>query len=166
MHACIRKLQFLNHLVAYLKEELVIKFSEEGSNALQAEQQAYIYFVDFLDDCDSMFNLCQLKVSYMPTSLLTLIWLSHFILNVAAEDGIDGCTVKDVLIFITGSSHIPPAGFTKKPTVVFNHDASRLLATASTCDLVLRLPVNCQDYQSFKSNMVLSIKGNDGFGGP
>ena len=102
----------------------------------------------------------------MATSSLTLIWFSLFIHTVAAEDGIDGCTVKDVLIFLTGSSHIPPAGFTKRPTVVFNHDASRLLATASTCDLVLRLPVNNQDYQSFKSNRVLPIKGHDGFGGP
>ena len=48
-------------------------------------------------------------------------------------------------------------GFTKKPTVAFNDDASRPLATASTRDLVLLLLVSHQNYQFFKSNMVLSM---------
>ena len=51
--------------------------------------------------------------------------------------------------------------------VSFVHNPSRKLATASTCDLQLRLPV-CQGdhYESFKQDMILSAKGNDGFGGP
>lgn len=37
---------------AYLKNALNFKFSEEGSNKLPDEKQAYVNFVDFLDECD------------------------------------------------------------------------------------------------------------------
>ena len=64
-------------------------------------------------------------------------------------------------------SRIPPTGFAKKPTDVFVYDPLKKLTTASTCDLQLRLPLcHGTDYETFKQNMVLSIKGNDGFGGP
>ena len=70
-------------------------------------------------------------------------------------------------MFFSGSNRIPPTGFSRKPSVVFVHDPLRKLATASTCDLQLRLPVcHGTDYKTFKENMVLSVKGNDGFGGP
>ena len=40
------------------------------------------------------------------------------------------------------------------------------LATASTCDLELRIPTcHGANYDDFKSDMILSLKGNDGFGG-
>ena len=40
-------------------------------------------------------------------------------------------------------------GFGKTPAVVFIHDPIRKLATASTCDLHLRLPVgHGSDYES------------------
>ncbi len=72
-----------------------------------------------------------------------------------------------MLVFLSGSSHVPPVGFGKKPSVVFVHDNFRKFATASTCDLQLRLPVcHGSDYPKFKQDMILSIKGNDGFGGP
>ena len=89
------------------------------------------------------------------------------IFNVIVDEDTDiGCSVEDVMVFFSGSNHIPPTGFAKKPTIVFVHDPLRKLATASTCDLQLRLPVcHGTDYETFKQNMVLSIKGNDGFGG-
>ncbi len=77
------------------------------------------------------------------------------------------CSVKDVMIFLSGSATVPPAGFAKKPTVTFLHESRRKFATASTCDLQFRLPVcHDNDYNSFKDSMILSFKCNDGFGGP
>ena len=72
------------------------------------------------------------------------------------------------MVFLLGSNRVPPVGFGKTSTVVFIHDPIRKLATASTCDLQLRLPVGRgSDYESFKEDiMVLSVRGNDGFGGP
>jgi len=32
------------------------EFSEQGSNSLPLEKQAYIHFVDFLDECEGKFN--------------------------------------------------------------------------------------------------------------
>ena len=71
------------------------------------------------------------------------------------------------MVFLSGSNRVPPFDFGKTPTVVFIHDPIQKLATASTCDLQLRLPVgHGSDYESFKEDMVLSVRGNDGFGGP
>lgn len=75
------------------------------------------------------------------------------------------CTVEDVLVFTSGSSRIPPTGFEKKVSIKFIHDKGRPLATSSTCDLALSLPACHEDYDIFKSFMILSFKNNDGFGG-
>ena len=56
-------------------------------------------------------------------------------------------------------------GFSKPLTVSFLLDEKEMFATASTCDLQLRLPTRCVDYNSFADAMVLFLKGNDGFGG-
>ena len=63
----------------------------------------------------------------------------------------DDCTVEDVLVFLSGASQVPPLGFEKKPTISFR------LATASTCDLQLRLPVMHTEYAQFKEYMLMSI---------
>ena len=70
--------------------------------------------------------------------------------------------MEDVLIFLSGSAVVPPLGFDKSPSIVFNHKGP--LATASTCDLQLRLPIIHRTYSDFKEAMLLSIKGHDGFG--
>lgn len=74
------------------------------------------------------------------------------------------CSLEDICIFFSGARSTPPAGWCKKPTLQFSHEA--LLPTASTCSLVIRLPAAHKCYQSFKDAMVLGIMGNDGFGGP
>ena len=71
------------------------------------------------------------------------------------------------MVFLLGSNRVPPVGFGKTPAVVFIHDPIRKLATASTCDLQLRLLVGHGSYyESFKVDMVLSVRCNDGFGRP
>lgn len=72
----------------------------------------------------------------------------------------------DVLVFCCGAERIPPLGFGKDPKITFLHKGDGKLATASTCDIILRLPtLHGEDYQSFKEAMIMSLKGNDGFGG-
>ena len=70
-------------------------------------------------------------------------------------------TLKDILVFFTGAAREPPTGFTVQPKLLF---VGEHLATASTCDLRLRLPVNHQTYEQFKSYFILSLKGHDGLG--
>ena len=80
-------------------------------------------------------------------------------------EGKSGCTLDEVLVFFTGTDRVPPLGFSKPLTVSFLVDEKEMFATASTCDLQLRLPTRYSDYNAFADAMVLSLKGNDGFGG-
>lgn len=67
-------------------------------------------------------------------------------------------------MFFSGANRVPPLGFEKQPTISFITDSK--LASASTCDLQLRIPtVHGKNYENFKEGLILSIKGNDGFGG-
>ena len=76
------------------------------------------------------------------------------------------CTVEDVMAFFSGASEVPPLGFEKQPTIVFNHANNSILTTVSTCDLKMRLPtIHGSDYEKFKDALFLSIRGNDGFAG-
>ena len=78
--------------------------------------------------------------------------------------GNTGCKVGDVLAFCSGADRIPPLGFGKQPKIEFLRQGYKL-ATASTCDIVLRLPTIHGDYESFKDAIIMSLKDNDGFGG-
>ena len=73
-------------------------------------------------------------------------------------DGEVKCSLEDVLIFFSGSANIPPLGFPMKPSLRFLCGEEARLATASTCDLVLRIPT-CygKEYPSFKEWMEVSI---------
>lgn len=72
---------------------------------------------------------------------------------------------------MSGADRIPPLGFGKKPTVEFlpEHDMFgdvQKFATASTCDIILRLPTyHGERYDLFRESMIMSLKDNDGFGG-
>ena len=75
------------------------------------------------------------------------------------EDG-KNVTPEDILVFFTGADCEPPLGFSRSPRLTFGDGK---LITASTCALRLTLPV-LSSYEEFKGNMILSLKGNDGFG--
>ena len=82
------------------------------------------------------------------------------------EEKLTDCSIEDVLVFFSGTDRVPPLNFEKQPTITFLHNASAKFATASTCDLQLRLPTGYgEDYDAFKSVMVMALKDNDGFGG-
>ena len=71
-----------------------------------------------------------------------------------------------MLVFFTGANAVPPLGFDTQPLVSFLHGQAARLCTASTCELHFRLPT-CygEDYAAFREAMILSLLGNDGFGG-
>ncbi len=74
----------------------------------------------------------------------------------------DGVTAGDVLAFFTGASQIPPLGF--EADCVLNFSETGCYPTASTCGLVLTLPIQCQDFDSFQSKFLYAIKNHGGFG--
>ena len=81
------------------------------------------------------------------------------------EEKLTDCSIEDVLVFFSGTDRVPPLNFEKQPTITL-HNAYAKFATASTCDLQLRLPTGYgEDYDAFKSAMVMALKDNDGFGG-
>ena len=41
-----------------LKTLVNVEFSDEGSNMRKKEEQAWVHFVDFLDECDGKKNHC------------------------------------------------------------------------------------------------------------
>lgn len=74
----------------------------------------------------------------------------------AATEDNDPVTLENILTFFTGAATEPPLGFSPKPTLLF---CDQELATASTCELRLRLPFNFTSYEQFKSNVILSHDG-------
>ena len=80
--------------------------------------------------------------------------------------GESACNLEDVLVFMTGADRIPILGFELPPKLSFlEYLPSKLLPTASTCSVELRLPTIHTDYSVFKEHMVMALKGHDGFGG-
>ena len=75
-------------------------------------------------------------------------------------DGNIVVTPEHILAFFTGADKIPPTGFDKKATMVFT---SGILATESTCDMVIRVPYCHGTYDTFKSFMIEALIANGGF---
>lgn len=74
--------------------------------------------------------------------------------------------MSDVLAFCTGADKIPPLGFGQMPKIMFLGKDQGRFATASTCDLQLRLPtIHGENLTFFRESMIMSLKDNDGFGG-
>ncbi|KAL1273710.1 hypothetical protein QQF64_026524 [Cirrhinus molitorella] len=74
--------------------------------------------------------------------------------------------LKDILIFASGLSRIPPLGFPVQPTLEFLHTASNTtkpLPDAHTCSVVLRLPLHTS-FAEFKFWMESGIIQSPTFG--
>ena len=85
------------------------------------------------------------------------------------EENDSDLTYTEILAFTTGSSKMPPAGFTTKPTIEFLHSNGsdeRTFPTANTCSCILRLPTCHQEYSTFKESLEFAIKNCRGFGMP
>ncbi|XP_042268934.1 G2/M phase-specific E3 ubiquitin-protein ligase-like [Thunnus maccoyii] len=79
-----------------------IRFSMSGSSQQPAENQAVLFWRDYLQD---------------------------------TEEGETDTTLSIILIFATGSSGVPPIGFSPEPPVEFIHDRQKKFPTANTCEL-------------------------------
>ena len=75
-------------------------------------------------------------------------------------DGNIVVTSEHILAFFTGADKIPPRRLDKKATMVFT---SGILATASTCDMVIRVPYCHGTYDAFESFIVEALIANGGF---
>ncbi len=76
-------------------------------------------------------------------------------------------TFDKLLMFATGTDQIPALGFDPEPTQQFLHipvnGSQRMYPEASTCGLVLRLPLHAS-YESFNNSMILGIVQSPHFG--
>ncbi|KAJ8290602.1 hypothetical protein GJAV_G00015150 [Gymnothorax javanicus] len=79
-----------------------------------------------------------------------------------AEMGLCSATLKDILIFATGSDNVPALGFDPTPTLEFLHDNSRF-PEANTRSNILRIPFK-ESYEYFVKDMDFGIKNSPGFG--
>ncbi|MEQ2312220.1 hypothetical protein AMECASPLE_028596, partial [Ameca splendens] len=65
-------------------------------------------------------------------------------------------SLKDVLVFTSGASAIPPLGFPCQPEIQFLHDTKKIYPEANTCGVVLYLPLH-SSYEAFKTFMTEGI---------
>ena len=88
----------------------------------------------------------------MPSEYIKLFCNTHI------TEGDIGCSLEDLLIFVTGADRLPPLGFDKSPTAgsypLYQHIMTLRLLTAHGAN-----------YSRFKEMMVMALKGHDGFGG-
>ena len=71
-----------------------------------------------------------------------------------------GCVLEDVLIFFSGSVCVPPTGYGRLSNVLFQHFLGKTLATASTCQLTMILPVaHGNNYNKFNQISFFHSKG-------
>ena len=100
--------------------------------------------------------------------MFTLITYIYNVINITdggipTEAGTQA-TLQHVLVFFTGADREPPLGFPTKASLEFLK-AGDVLATASTCDLILRVPTAFHNnYSRFKEMMVESLISGLGFG--
>lgn len=90
-------------------------------------------------------------------------WVSLFCCTGQERCG-GAVTPSQILSFVTGAPRIPPMGFSNSPTIRFNDDKNKFLPTASTCSLVLWLPLALQEYQQFKEKFDFAVQNTIGFG--
>ncbi|XP_053409191.1 G2/M phase-specific E3 ubiquitin-protein ligase-like isoform X2 [Mercenaria mercenaria] len=90
---------------------------------------------------------------------LTVFGWESFLQSI--EDGDSEVTFSEILVFVTGSDHIPPCGFSKLIDVDFYTIEGRLPST-STCALQLWLP-RVTDPGMITTTMVRVLTGYYGF---
>lgn len=78
--------------------------------------------------------------------------------------GVPGIELSEIMQFVTGSPAVPVIGFEEKLQLTFVHGCvsnCKCFPTASTCNLVLRIPVHFVAIEDFKTSFHGALK--DGF---
>jgi len=135
---------------AFFKGFLKPQFVDHGNPLRAKQEKAFMYFLDFVDECEGMTFLylrviCSIH-TYIDREVLTP----------------NGKTVlpEHILIFFTGTDRVPPLGFDSTASMRF---ISGVLATSSTCNMVMNLPYCHEMFETFKSYMIESLLSNGGF---
>lgn len=76
--------------------------------------------------------------------------------NVQSGDGTT-ISLSTVLAFFTGAESVPLLGFKEPFKLKFLFGDEQKFATASTCDLVLRIPTCHKTYEVFKEYFIQSL---------
>ena len=144
---------------------LIPVYSPRGSNAREEEEAIILNWNDYLQDLEGVETLlvsrtrartgCDTFTRHIPG----IIGLFYSVAGTESE-----ISPSSVLSFVTGSPTIPPMGFDRTINIHFIDDKSKTLPTASTCSLVLRLPLALVEYQQFKQMMDFAIQNTIGFG--
>ena len=111
-----------------------VDFSASGSTRRELEEQAYVYFGDYLDALEGM---------YMYVHILHDMTLYIISFTLTAQQ-IDSCTLGEVLIFFSGADYPPPLGFLKKAQLKFL-ECEKGRVSSSYCIHILFniVPANC-----------------------
>ena len=75
--------------------------------------------------------------------------------------------MEDFIKWLTGSKSIPPLGYPKKFSVKFVHGCCQgchCRPTASTCDVVLKIPVHITSEENMSLMVESALKESVGFG--
>ena len=87
-------------------------------------------------------------ISWKNVQVTEYIKTLHFKKNITLYiEGDLECDLADLLVFVSGSSRVPPTGFHRTPVIEFQHDHSAILPTASTCEISIHIPTCITDYQ-------------------
>ena len=131
-----------------LDQIFIPQFSPPGSNAREKEEAIILNWKDFIYEAEGI------TIKHIVT--LLLLWLF------CTECGV---SISKIMMFVTGVERVPPMGFPLKPTISFlPDDGMQTLPTASTCSLILRLPLSLVNYEDFKEKMKFDVLNTIGFG--
>ena len=75
--------------------------------------------------------------------------------------------MSQLLQWLTGSDSIPPLGLPKKISISFVHgcpQGCQCRPTASTCDLLMKIPVHMKSEEDMKVLIMSAVKDSYGFG--
>lgn len=87
-----------------------------------------------------------------------------FVFCLILEGNVDNMKLEDILIFASGASKVPLAGFQGTPTITFLEPGlGQSLPTANTCSVSLNLPM-CSTFNDFSEGMALAIACAKTFG--
>ena len=141
--------EFLSHFLqkpvpltaAMLQDLFTSEFSSPGANVREAEEEAAMQWVMLLSDIEEGGGrIC--------------------IQDNDSSNGFFYIAFADLLMFVTGSSSVPPMGFLPKPVIQFSYATT--FPIASTCSNTLTLPLDLP-YESFRYNIGFGIHNSPGF---
>lgn len=138
-----------------------IEYSQKGSNNREAEERAFMFFIDYLDECEKGTIIIPGIYQHCINSFITIIRLSATAEATVMNDDSRKVTLEDVLVFFTGADCIPPLGYSPA-TLYFDHTV--IYPVASTCAVTLTLPTMCAEYPKFKKNLDTAFLMHGGFG--